>query len=134
MEGDEDAVTIARRKLFLVVPRHCIRRPMGGKCCSRSNLVRAYADRFAAVATVFRRQNQLLHERVVVALGPAKVPLWLQKQQLFSWQRRLLVGFIPVGPIRVQLVPSVLGHKHSPTCVDGKTFSVADSRSEALSR
>src|SRR5467141_4346950 len=107
---------------------------MGGKCRRRSNLVRAYADRFAAVATVFWRQNQLLHELVVVALGPAIVSLCLQKQQLFSRQRRLLVGFIQVGPIRVQLVPSVLGHKHSPTRVDGKTFRVADSRSEALSR
>src|SRR5258708_13131279 len=99
---------------------------MGGKSRSRTNLVRACSDRFAAVATVFRRQNQLLHERVVVALGPAIVSLWLQKQQLFSWQRRLLVRFIQVGPIRAQLFPSVLGHKHSPTSLDSTTFTIAN--------
>src|SRR5258706_156656 len=69
---------LGRRNLFLVVPDHGIGRPMGGKSRSRSNFVRAYADRFAAVATVFRSQNQLLHERVVVALGPAIIPLCLQ--------------------------------------------------------
>ncbi len=133
MEGDEDAVTIARRKLFLVVAHHRIRRPMSGKYRSGGNFVRAYADRFS-VAAVFRRQNEFLHERVVVAFGPAIVSLGLQKQQLFRRQRRLLVGFIKVGPIRMQLVPTVLGHKHSPIRVDGKTFSIADSRGEALSR
>ncbi len=133
VEGDEDAVTIARWKLLLVVPHHCIRRPMSGKRHNRTNLVRAYADRFA-VAPVLRRQNQLLRERVVVALGPSIVSLWLQKQQLLRRQRRLLIGFVQIGPIRVQLVASVLGHKHSPACVDRKAFRVADSRSEALSR
>src|SRR5882762_1641892 len=37
VEGDEDAVTVARRKLFLVVAHHRIRRPMGGKYRGRSN-------------------------------------------------------------------------------------------------
>src|SRR5439155_5697620 len=91
--SDEDAITVARRKLLLVVPHHCIRRPMGWKDGNGSNLARAYADRFAAVATVFGRQNQLFQERVVVALGPAIVSLGLQKQHLFSRQRRLLIGF-----------------------------------------
>ena len=88
---------------------------MGWKDGNGSNLARAYADRFAAVATVFGRQNQLFQERVVVALGPAIVSLGLQKQHLFSRQRRLLIGFVEVGPIRMQLVPAVLGHKQSPT-------------------
>src|SRR5260370_37556462 len=133
VEGDENAVTIARWKLLLVVPHHCIRRPMSRKRRNRANPVRAYADRFA-VAPVLRRQNQLLRERVVVALGPSIVSLWLQKQQLLRRQRRLLIGFVQIGPIRVQLVASVLGHKHSPACVDRKAFRGADSRSEALSR
>src|SRR6266446_8345136 len=114
VEGDENTVTVARRKLFPVVAHHCIGRPMGGKRRRGSNLVRAYADRFG-VATVFGSQNQLLHERVVVALGPAIVSLWFQEQQLFRRQCGLLVGFKQVGPIGVQLVASVLGHKHSAT-------------------
>src|SRR5229473_8474521 len=105
---------------------------MSGKYRSGSNFVRAYADRFS-VAAVFRRQNEFLHERVVVAFGPAIVTLRLQKQQLFRRQRRLLVGFIQVGPIGAQLVASVLSHKHSPAGVDGKTFGVANSRGEAVS-
>src|ERR1700730_7910044 len=133
MEGDEDALTVSRGKLFPVVPRHCVRRPMGGKYCGRSNFVCTDADLFA-VATIFRRQNQLLYERVVVALGPAIISLCLQKQQLFRRKRCLLVGFIEVRPVCVQLVSPMLGHENTPARVDGKTFSVTDSRREALSR
>ncbi len=107
---------------------------MGGKHCGRTKLVRACADLFAAVTAVFRCQNQLLQERVVVAFRPAIVSLGLQKQQLFSRQRRLLVGLIKVGPIRTQLVSSMLSHKYAPGWVNGETFSVADSRCEAVSR
>jgi hypothetical protein len=83
---------------------------MGGERRNGTNPVRAYTDCFAAVATVFRRQNEFLHERVVVALGPAIVSVWLQEQQLFRGQSRFLVGFVQVGPIRAQLVAPVLGH------------------------
>src|SRR5690349_13060181 len=72
VEGDEHAIPVARWKLFLVVPHHRIWRPMRRKFRSRTNLVRANAN-FLAVSTVFRRENQLLHKRVVVALRPPVV-------------------------------------------------------------
>src|SRR6266849_671260 len=84
VEGDEDSITVARRKLLLVVANHCIRRPMGRKCGNGTNLARANAGRLAAIAAVFRRQNQLFHERIVVALGPTVISFCSQKQQLFS--------------------------------------------------
>src|SRR5439155_4117003 len=59
MESDEDAITVARRKLLLVVPHHCIRRPMGWKDGNGSNLARAYADRFAAVARSEEHTSEL---------------------------------------------------------------------------
>ena len=82
-----------------------------GKAATGAILLAQTPDCLAAVAAVLRRQNQLLHERIVVALGPAIVAARLQKQQLFSRQGRFLVGFVKVGPIRVQLVAPVLGHK-----------------------
>src|ERR1700681_1582472 len=105
---------------------------MGGKGSNGSNLVRAYASRFA-VTTIFWRQNQPFRERIVVALRPSVIPFCLQQQQFFGRQRSLLIGFIQVGPIRAQLVASMLSDKHSPAWVDGKTFGVANSRREALS-
>jgi hypothetical protein len=73
VKGDEDTPTVSRRKLFLVVQHHGVWGPMGGEYRKRSDFVRTRADRFAAVATIFGRQNQLLLEGVVVALGPAIV-------------------------------------------------------------
>src|ERR1700686_2829225 len=101
VKGDENAIAIVRRKLLLVVQDHGVWRPMRRKCRNRSNLARAYADGFDAIATVFRREDQLFHERIVVALGPAIVSLRFQQQQLFSRKSGLLVGFIQVGPICV---------------------------------
>src|SRR5580658_3281074 len=63
VERDEDAVMI-----------------MCWICRNGGYLVRAYADRLAAVAGIFRSQNQLLHEGVVVAFGPAVISLRFQKQ------------------------------------------------------
>ena len=113
VESDEDAAAIVRRKLFVVVTHHGVRRPMGGILCDRTDLVRTYADGFA-VAAVFRSQNQLLQEWIVVALGPAVVSLGLQKQQFFRRQCCFLFGFIYVRPIRVQLIATVLSDKDSP--------------------
>src|SRR2546429_6396801 len=53
---------------------------MRGKTRNRADFVCAYAGRFAAVAAIFRSQNQLLHECVVVALGPAIVSVVLLRR------------------------------------------------------
>ena len=90
MKGDEHAIAIAGWKLFLVVMHHRVRRPMGGKYRDRSELMRAHADRLAAVATIFRRQHQFLLEGIVVALGPAIVAAGLQKHYFFGGQRGFL--------------------------------------------
>src|SRR6202043_841115 len=38
MERDEDAVTVVSRELLLLVQRHRVRRPVGGKRCDRGDL------------------------------------------------------------------------------------------------
>ena len=58
----------------------------------------------------------------------------LQQQQFFRRERRFLIGLKEVGPIRMQLVSSVLRYEQAASCVDGKAFGVTDSRCEALSR
>src|SRR6516165_4305168 len=108
MEGDEDAVMIAGGKLILVVERHSVRPPMGGKCGGRSDLAGARANAFAAVAAVFRRKNKLLHYSIVVALGPAIVAPGLQKHQLFGRLRGFLFRLVEIRPICMQLVSPVL--------------------------
>src|SRR5579871_3788925 len=57
MEGDEYAVTIARRELLLVIVDHGVRRPMRGKRSGRSGFGGANSDLVAAVSAVFRRQH-----------------------------------------------------------------------------
>src|SRR5438309_8353099 len=99
---------------------------MGREVRNGRKLVRAYANFFAAVAPVLRREDQLLREGVVVALGPAIIALRFEKQQLFGRQGGFLVGREQVGPIGVQLVAAVLSDKDVTACVAGKTFAVAD--------
>src|SRR5580704_16499018 len=111
MKSDEDSVTIAVRKLFLVVAHHSVGPPMGGKRGNRSNLARTNNHLFAAVATVFGRKDELLLHTVVIALGPAIVAASLQQQQLFGGQTGFFGSLINLGPIRMQLVSSVLGYK-----------------------
>ena len=109
----EHPTAVAAWELFLVIEHHRVRRPMGGKCRGGREFVRARAHLFAAVTAVFRRKNQLFGPGVVVALGPAIVAACSQKQQLFSRLRGFLVRFVEIGPIRIQLVPSVLGDKYA---------------------
>src|SRR5450755_615046 len=104
---------------------------MSGECHDRSDFVRANAY-LLAVTAIFRRQNQLLHEGVVVTLGPAIVAALLQKHQLFRWQRGFLIRLGDIRPIRMQLVSSVLGRKYPASRVDGEAFPIAYPRREAL--
>ena len=66
---------------------------------------------FAAVTAILGRQDKLLRHAVVIAFGPAIVAARLQKQQLFRRQGSFLGGLVEIGPIRMQLVSSVLGHE-----------------------
>jgi hypothetical protein len=134
VKRDKHTAAIVLWELFFIVVGHRIRRPVRRKCCDRSDLVGANADRFPAVPTVLWGEDKLLHELVVVALGPAIVAPLLQQQQFFCRERRFLIGLKEVGPIRMQLVSSVLRYERAPSCVDGKAFGVTDSRCEALSR
>src|SRR5436309_7432763 len=128
MEGDEDSVAIAGWKLFPVVAHHAVRPPVGGKRGNRSDLVRARTLTFAAVTAVLGRKDELLSHCVVIAFRPAIVAARLQKQQLFGRQNSFLGGLVEIGPIRMQLVSSVLGHEYPAGGVDGKAFSIADPR------
>src|SRR5438876_3213266 len=125
MEGDEDSVAIAGWKLFPVVAHHAVRPPVGGKCGNRSDLVRARTHPFAAVTAVLGREDELLPHRVVIAFGPAIVAARLQKQQLFGRQSSFLGGVVEIGPVRMQLVSSVLGREYPTGRVDGKAFRIA---------
>ena len=107
---------------------------MGGKCGSRSELVGASTHSFAAVTSVLGREDELLPHRVVIAFRPAIVAARLQEQQLFGGQSSFLGGLVEIGPIRMQLVSSVLGDEYPAGGVDGKTFRIAYPRCVAGGR
>src|SRR5579862_495926 len=125
MKGNEDTVTVAVWKFFPVIAHHSIRRPMSRKCSRRGQLVCTNPNRFAAVATIFRCQHEFLLRAVVVTLGPAIVTAGLQQHHLFCRQGSFFFWFVEFGPIRMQLVSSVLRDKQSPRRVEGKTLPVA---------
>src|SRR6516165_8618763 len=102
MKCNENAVTVPRRELLLVIFHHGIRRPVGRKSSYGSEFARANTHGFAPVSSVFRREDQFSLKRIVVALGPAIVATCLQQHQLFRWESRFLVGPIEIRPIRVQ--------------------------------
>src|SRR3984957_8036855 len=111
MEGDEDALAIASRKLVSIVMHCAVRRPVGGKGGSRGKFVRAHPPRFASVATVFWRKYKLLLHHVVVTLGPAVVASGLQQHQFFPRLQGFVGGLIKIRPVRMKLVTTVLGHE-----------------------
>ena len=78
VEGNEHAVAIVGRELFLVVEHSPIGCPVRGKSCHRGNFVGADAYLMATVSAVFWRQYQLLLHRVVVALRPAVIATLLK--------------------------------------------------------
>src|SRR5580700_2535936 len=77
VKRDKYAVAIALRKLLPVVVHHAVRCPMRGKSRRRCELACAYTA-LLPITTIFRRQNQFLHEPVVVAFGPSVVAALLQ--------------------------------------------------------
>ena len=111
MEGDEDSVAITGWELRLVVMRHAVRRPVGGKRGDGRNLVGANAHAFAAVTAILGRQHQLSRNSVVITFGPAVVASRFQEQQLLGRQGRFLDGLIELRPVRMQLIPPVLGRE-----------------------
>ena len=77
MESNEETAAVALGKLCFVVQRHGIRSPVRRENRRGAGFVRAYANFLAAIATIFRRENELLLEGVVVTLRPAIVPILL---------------------------------------------------------
>src|SRR6202035_383802 len=104
MEGDENALAIARRKLFSIVMHCAVRRPVRGKGGSRGKFVRAHPHCFAAVATVLWRKDKLLLHYVVVTLGPAVVTSGLQQHQFFCRLQGFAGGLVTIGPFRMNWV------------------------------
>ena len=133
MKGDEYTAAIAGWKLLLIVMNHRVRGPMGGKHRGRRKLIRAHADGFASIASIFRRKHQFLLERIVVTLWPAIVAAGFQKHYFFGGQRGFLVRLIEIRPVRMQLICPVLRHKKAAGRVEGKTFCVTNSSGESLS-
>src|SRR3984957_20543470 len=126
VKRNEDAIPVARWEFLPVVAHHSVRCPMRWKCSDRAYLVRVDAHRFATIATVVLSKHELLLHAVVVAPGPALISAESQHQQFFSWQRSLLFGLVKSGPVRMELIAAMLGHKQVPVRIEGKALCVAN--------
>src|SRR6516162_4591663 len=87
-----------------------------------------------AHSAIFRREDQLLPEGVVVACGPSVIATLFQEHDLLGRQRRFFVGFVEVRPVGMQLVPSVLRYKQATLRIHGKALGVANASGEAFGR
>src|SRR5262249_1429186 len=101
VEGDEHAITVAGRKLLLVVKHHGVRRPMRRKCRNRRNLEFANPHLLPAIAAVFRRKHHFCSYGIVVALGPPIIAPLLQQHQLFCRLRSFFLRLIEIWPVRM---------------------------------
>src|SRR5271154_5172448 len=127
MECNKDAISVALGKLLFVVMHHSVRPPVSRKRSDWSDFVRAYTKLLAAVTTIFRRQNQLLHERIEVAFGPTVVAALLQKLNLFGWECGFLIRLVKGWPVGVQLVAAMLRAEHASGRINCEALAVADS-------
>src|SRR6516162_9625042 len=73
MEGNKGAVFIGGRELIALIDQHIIGRPMRREGSHRRLFLRADANRLSSVATVFRRQDELFLDIVVIAFRPAEI-------------------------------------------------------------
>src|SRR5579859_5606576 len=135
MEGDEHAGPVVSGKLLLIIEHCAIGSPMRGKGCYGSDLAGADTSILTPVAAVFRSQHQLVLHLVVIALRPSIVAALLQQNQFFRRQGGFFFRLIQVGPIRMQLIASVLGDVDPLAgCIDRETFTVTNSGGETVGR
>src|SRR6185369_14862504 len=125
VKRDENTVPVPRGKFAFVVTGHRVWCPMSRKSCDRRELAGANADSFAAIASIFRCEHQLVLERIVIALGPTIIAAGLQQHHLFRRQRRFFILLEEVWPIGVQLISPVLSYKDASDGVDRKAFPIA---------
>ena len=74
-----------------------------GKCGNSGKFICPHAYRFAAVAAVLWRKDELLLHHVVVTLRPSVVAARRQEQQFFGWLQGFIGGLIEIRPVRTKL-------------------------------
>jgi hypothetical protein len=104
VERDESAALIRRREGGAGIDHQIVRRPMRGKCGDRRCFLRTDADLFAAVASIFWRQHELVLKPVEITFRPAIVGAALQLDDFLSRLPRAFVCRIKVREILRELV------------------------------
>jgi hypothetical protein len=103
-----------------------------GECCGRTGLGGTHSG-LVAIATVFGGKNQALEARIVVALGPAVVAVFLEEHDFFRGQGGFLLGFVDLRPVGMELVAPMLRNVDAVVClVNAEAFGVSDAGGVAL--
>jgi hypothetical protein len=76
-------------------------------------LLRAITDLFAAIAAIFRRQDELLLVCVIVALRPAVIGAFFKNHHFLRGLLKALPGGVQLGPIFMQLIAA---RRRQPDC------------------
>jgi hypothetical protein len=129
VKSNEGAAAIG---LHALVDLQIIWRPVSGKCGDRRLLLRAITDLFAAIAAIFRRQDELLLLCVVVALRPAVIGAFFKNHRFLRGLLKALPGGVQLGPIFMQLIAAMLGHEKPSLHVKVEALAVAQAGRIAL--
>src|SRR5260370_23566653 len=134
MEGDECTTLVGSRELTSVIKQEVVGRPMAGKGRDGCTLIGTQPNRFAAIAAVFRRKDQLVLGEIKITIRPAVIGAALELHQLLRRLLGALLGRIEVRPVFPQLVAAVLGGKYPARGVECYPFPVSQPGGEALDR
>src|SRR6476646_12188153 len=98
MEGDKRTAPIGSGKGLAGIDQQVVLRPMPWKGSDRSFLVRTVTD-LLAVATILRRQHQLILNAIVIAFRPAIIGPFFQLHDFLGWELRVLIGSEQAWPV-----------------------------------
>src|SRR5579885_196021 len=101
MKGDKSAAAIGFGKLRALVDLEIVRRPVSRKGGNRRFFLRANAYFLAAVAAIFRREDEPVLLFVVVAFRPAIVGALFEEHHLLRGLLLALLGGVELGKILV---------------------------------
>src|SRR6266404_4822428 len=132
VKRNEGTIFVGGRKLAALVDLHGVGRPMRRERRYWRLVLRTDADGLSPIATVFRGEDQLFLDIVVIAFRPAEIGALPKLHQLLARQVRVLLQCVKLGPVLPELVPAMLGCENPARGIKRDPLAVAETRDEAF--
>ena len=133
VERNESATLIRGGEGLPGIDQKIVRRPVTGQRCDRSLFLGADAD-LPAVATIFRRQHELIRKSIIIAFRPTIVGAFFQLDDFLGRKLGAFLGGKEARPVLRKLIAAVLGDEKTPGGVERKSFTVAQAGRIAFRR